>query len=233
MSISLAHSASAARNLRAGQAAYAIARRIDLTGVKCGRLSVIRRADNIGRRTAWICLCDCGREVRQYTEVLRSGRASSCGCLRIEQIRARSITHGASTTRIRTPEYRCWLSAKQRCFNPKSAKFASYGGRGITMCEQWRHNFSAFLADVGPRPVGMSLDRIDVNGHYAPGNCRWATAREQSNNTRSNRLVDAPEGRMTLKQYARLRGVDYTALHAQVKYRGADPIEAANKLLRG
>jgi hypothetical protein len=109
------------------------------------------------------------------------GLTRSCGCLRREASRGRKIRHG----RYRTPEYVSWASAKQRCHNPKYAAFHLYGGRGIRMSDEWRADFAAFLAHIGPRPTkAHSLDRIDTDGNYEPGNVRWATAEEQANNRR-------------------------------------------------
>jgi hypothetical protein len=159
---------------------------IQETGNRYGRLLVLRRAaDHVfpsGRvGVTWICLCDCGKESISLARNLRSGSTRSCGCLAAEHSRTLTRTHGMSGT----PEYRAWKGAIGRCENRSSPHYQDYGGRGIMVCEQWRHNFEAFFTDVGPRPSpDHSLDRIDNDGNYEPGNCRWATKTEQSSNRR-------------------------------------------------
>lgn len=214
-------------------------RKLDLTGTRFGRLLVQGPAPTelgppprLRPRSAWRCLCDCGVSLAVVTDVLRDGRTRSCGCLRTDELRARSVTHGASKGFKRTPEYRAWLHAKGRCFTPTDHKFAEYGGRGITMCPEWRDNFPAFLAHVGPRPSAKhSLDRIEVNGDYEPGNVRWATAKVQSNNKRFNVYVQDQGERLSLKAFAERHGVNYKWLHNEVRMRDVDPHVAVRRAL--
>jgi hypothetical protein len=159
-----------------------------------GRLLVLERAPAVPgtHDTRWVCRCDCGASVIAYGGNLRRGRSRSCGCLRAEVSRTKETTHGAARHRARghrvpeTPEYRAWCHAKARCFNPNTDHFEHYGGRGITMCSLWVHDFAAFLRHIGPRPPGTSLDRIDPDGHYEPGNVRWATRQQQRSNRRDS-----------------------------------------------
>ena len=144
------------------------------------RLTVIGRSDRRdGKNTCWHCRCDCGRETVVSTGQLRRGTSKSCGCLAIELARARK-EHGMADT----PVYRVWQAMKNRCYNPKQRAYPYYGGRGISVCGRWRESFSSFLSDMGMPPTGMSLDRIDNDGNYEPGNCRWATTLQQRHNRR-------------------------------------------------
>jgi hypothetical protein len=117
---------------------------------------------------------------------LRSGDVRSCGCLQREIIARRNRTHGHSVRGAETPTYRSWKAMHTRCTNPNPSTWAHYGGRGIEICERWR-SFESFLEDMGERPEGTSIDRIDVDGNYEPGNCRWATPTEQRANRRDGK----------------------------------------------
>lgn len=204
----------------------------DLSGQRFGKLFVLERANEPGRRVRWLCKCDCGVIKEIGADSLVHGRSQSCGCGVAEATRRRSLKHGASVGYKKNKTYKAWLHAKGRCFNPKNAKYPLYGGRGITMSEKWREDFAAFLADMGEAPENHSLDRIDVNGHYEPGNCRWATARQQGNNTRSNVPIIVNGERYTMSEFAQACGVDYKIFHALVRYQGFSPVAAVAQLVQ-
>ena len=158
---------------------------IDLVGRRFGRVCVVRRDDTIMTGDPrWICVCDCGKEKSIRGFSLRSGRTTSCGCLRRERAMAPATTHGMSYTRV----YTIWAKMIARCTNPRHVGYARYGGRGISVCDRWRNSFEAFLADMGDCG-SLQIDRIKNNGNYEPNNCRWVTASENNRNRNSNRVI--------------------------------------------
>lgn len=154
----------------------------DLTGRRFSRLLVIRHIQT----GLSLCRCDCGVEKTARNSNLTSGNIRSCGCLAREITSARSRTHGLK----KTSEYRCWSAMKGRCYNPNLKPYKNYGGRGITVCSRWRNSFESFLADMG-NSKGLTLERINNEGHYEPNNCRWATSKEQAKNRRTSVLLTA------------------------------------------
>lgn len=201
---------------------------IDLTGRTFGRLLVIARCENLfanplaswpaGRRgmTAWLCRCSCGKEHKAPAANLVKGTSTSCGCYIREVFLAAATKHGGTGTRA----FKAWDRAKRRCYDVKRDSYKSYGGRGIKMCRRWRHDFAAFREDMGECPPGYTIERIDPNGHYEPGNCRWATNAEQQKNRRRTIRLTAYGRTQTMAEWCREFGIDYrTAFHA-IQYRG-------------
>jgi hypothetical protein len=164
-----------------------------MIGERFGRLVVVAEAPKMYRKLAWQCRCDCGAMRNVPGTALRQGNTKSCGCLHRDTSTALCIgrtKHGHSSRASGwTPEYTTWSGLNGRCNDPKNESYPRYGGRGIKLCERWR-DFRNFFADMGPRPPGTSLDRIDNDGNYEPGNCRWASPAKQRQNQRRTILCD-------------------------------------------
>lgn len=190
---------------------------IDISGKRYGYLTVIRQEESIRRGTkkayaAWLCRCDCGEELIVKGQKLRAGNVKACG-RNGHYWRNRLIDGGAAGT----PEYNVWSNMRERCYSPRHRNYKNYGGRGITICERWLV-FSNFLADMGPRPsLKHSIDRIDINGNYDPGNCRWATNREQQRNCRDTIYVLYGGNRRKLVELCEELGLKREVVHGRLK----------------
>jgi hypothetical protein len=185
----------------------------ELAGKRYTRLTVVRLAKRSGK-TYWECLCDCGATVVVSGGNLSSGNSKSCGCLCKERTSAASKTHGMSEH----PLFKVWSGIKKRCTNPKTERWPVYGGRGIKICDRWKDSFENFYADMAPGyQKGLQIDRIDNDGDYCPENCRWVTAKENSRNRRSNRLIDTPWGRITVKEASEKAGVADVTIRKRLK----------------
>jgi hypothetical protein len=189
----------------------------DLTGKTFGRLTVIKQAParGVNRGVQWWCRCACGTFGAVRADCLTGGGTASCGCLKLESVAAQgraNATHGKTKTR----EYAAWRGMWTRCTNERRPDFALYGGRGIIVCKRWAA-FEAFLSDMGLRPAGGSLERIDTNGNYEPSNVRWATAKEQARNRRTNRVLEIDGRRSSLAEWADRSGVSQDVIGARLR----------------
>ena len=195
-------------------------RRLNLNGMRFGRLTAIHLVD----RKRWRCICDCGNHRDVLVGQLRSGKTKSCGCLALEVAVAKGKAtrrHGHCADGKSTSEYRTWDSMRRRCGDPTDKQWEHYGGRGITVCERWRDSFDNFVADMGRRPKGPpkhTLDRIDNDGNYEPGNCRWVTHKVQQNNKRSNRPITINGETMNLMEWLKRIGMSQRCFYNRTSH---------------
>lgn len=162
---------------------------------------------------AVLCECKCGVRKVVLCASLRRGSTLSCGCFgRSREVR---VKHSGPTRLSHPGEYNSWAQMRSRCNSPTANGYANYGGRGIRVCERW-NSFASFVADMGARPEGCSIERNDVNGHYEPENCRWATGDEQRNNTRRSRLITAFGETKTVSEWAKSRGWSHKKLSGRL-----------------
>lgn len=190
-------------------------------GNRYGRLVVVSRHGSVPSGSTWLCRCDCGTEKIVAANNLSSGHVQSCGCLSKESIGKLNKTHGRSGTRT----YDIWCGMRKRCSDSKSNKFHLYGGRGIRVCQRW-NRFEEFFADMGECPPRMSIDRINSDGNYEPGNCRWATPKQQARNTKTNIYLTIRGETLTKAEWAERAGIDQRAFHKRLHGLGWTPEEA-------
>ena len=186
---------------------------IDRTGQKFNMLTVIRRVPS--KHTRWECLCDCGNTTYVSDANLVRGAVKSCGCLKKK---GNGGTHHKCYTRL----YRIYSEILRRCYNPHTHEYPRYGGRGITMCDEWKQSFVAFYdwANNNGYSDELTIDRIDNDGIYSPENCRWATVTEQANNRRSCIMITRDGKTQSLKQWCDELNISYKTVHMRVRYLG-------------
>jgi hypothetical protein len=180
------------------------------TGDRYGKLTVIQEttpyvSPSGAKHRRLELRCDCGRVAYVTLTLLRRGDTKSCGC-------NRGVTHGLTKSKM----HYIWIGMRQRCFNPRSARYSYYGARGITVCDRWA-SFERFLQDMGEPPAGSTLDRIDNSGNYEPSNCRWATATEQQRNTRKVRLLTHNDRTQCLAAWADEAGISVSTLRHRLR----------------
>lgn len=190
----------------------------NILGKRFGRLTVVSFFKIIKNQAYWTCLCDCGKTKNIKSANLSIGSTSSCGCLIKDVISDIHFKHGESG-KSKTVEYETWKSIKARCYNIKNEHYIDYGGRGITMCDEWINSFDVFLADMGRRPSPKhSIDRIENDKGYYKENCRWATRKEQSNNRRNNVFLTFNNQTLSINEWAKKTNIKRMTISARIKH---------------
>ena len=189
----------------------------DIKGEKFGRLTAVERAGKQGRHVLWRFKCECGNEIIALGINVRSGKTKSCGCIRNENGREQLTTHGLSKTAL----YNTWKCMRQRCNNPNNKSYPNYGGRGIKICKEW-DSFPVFFdwALTHGYKVGLQIDRIDNNGGYTPENCRWTDEKTQSNNRRTNTIIQCFGEQHTLAEWSNITRLKPSTIIQRVKRQG-------------
>jgi len=194
------------------------------SGQVFGRLTALHDDFLIGRNRWVNCLCSCGKTKSIRLSSLIRGYSASCGCYRIEQLKKNNSTHGYSRAGKVASTYVIWSKMKGRCKNEKTKDFPNYGGRGIKVCDRWQ-SFESFLKDMGERPVGMSIERINNDRNYEKSNCKWATNKEQARNRSSTRFIEFNGERRCISDWAEVYKIKRATLYARLK-RGVQMNEA-------
>ncbi len=205
----------------------------DVSGKKFGRLTAIKRVGSDRQRCSiWKCKCDCGKEVEVRLRSLTSGNTKSCGCLHSDVCREMKTEHGLSVdSNGKTPRlYSIWKNMKQRCSNPNASKYEIYGGKGISVCEEWQEyiNFHNWAMENG-YDDDLTIDRIDNEKNYSPENCRWASYKEQSLNTSQNRIIKFNGKSLTVTEWARRLNIKRSTLDARINEYGWSIKRALNE----
>lgn len=204
----------------------------DIKGQRFGRLVATARAENSGKHTRWHFRCDCGSDLTAFLEPVRAGRTKSCGCLRAEANRERSLKHGHRTDYMATPTFKAYQSMKGKCLNPNDRCFPSNGGAGVTIDPRWIESFEAFLADLGKRPKGSVLRRNDTSKPFGPGNCRWARKRRRAPKLEPVWFVENGK-RFSITSFAKRLGIDPQTLRQRMAASGETPSQAAHSIRPG
>lgn len=202
----------------------------DVTGKQFGRLTITKCLTNGHRDTFWECICSCGTKKTINARNIVFYGTRSCGCLKVESLIKRTRTHGFSANG-QTREYRAWACAKTRCYNKKDHAYPRYGGRGISMCRQWKNDPAEFVRDMGPCPPKHRIDRIDFNGNYEPKNCRWVDTKTSGRNKSSSIIFEWKGAQRCISEIAEMENISHNSLRARHK-RGQsihDSVEALKR----
>ena len=194
-------------------------KQLNLTGKRFGKLVVIKTAGKTKNGAyLWQCKCDCGNEIIANVGNLKNGHTKSCGCLRVDRCKTNFTKHGLEHTRL----YGIWSDMRLRCYDEKNIAYHRYGGRGITICDEWKNDVKAFYgwATANGYKDSLTIDRIDNDGNYCPENCRWATVKEQASNRRSNIFVTHNGKTQTMKEWANEVGIPYKVVWARMQKLG-------------
>lgn len=197
---------------------------VDISGQVFGRLTVMSLTQG-GKSSKWLCLCECGSTVSVFSTNLRGGHSASCGCLREEQRKERSTRHGNAKDGKPTRTYKIWIGLRERCNNPRFRNWQNYGGRAISVCERW-NSFENFLADMGEQPPGLTIERVNNELGYEPGNCVWATTAVQARNRRNNLRITVCGREMVMRDACAAHNVNYFSVCSYRIERGLTSIEA-------
>jgi len=204
-----------------------------MIGKKFGRLTVI--AMTAGRKDSmgyfYSCRCDCGNVIEASGTNVRRGHTTSCGCVQRKRAAESQLTHGNARRGKLTTEYNIWRGMLSRCTNPAEKAYRHYGGRGIKVCERWLDGFENFLDDMGKRPPGTSIDRIDNNGDYKPDNWKWSTRSEQANNKRNSIRITRDGETKNLKEWTVFYSIDYDTVYKKI-YNGMAPNIALDAVIK-
>lgn len=211
----------------------------NLIGNTYGRLTVISPAEKkvlpSGAKIAmWLCKCSCGNTKAVSAYNLKIGKTKSCGCLNSELSRERRLKHSGTLNGTRERLYDIWRAMKERCNNPKNISYHNYGGRGVRVCDFWENDYPCFKSWAIENGYSdeMSIDRIDVSGNYEPSNCRWATRKQQNNNTRHNTFISAFGKTLTLSQWSEETGISTDLISARIKRLHWSPEDALSRPVR-
>ena len=188
-------------------------KKVDLVGMRFGKLLVLSKGENKGKNTTWKCVCDCGT-VRDYlTYNLTSNKSNSCGCQRIESLNKAFTTHGGSGTRL----YSIFKGMSQRCYNKGNPAYVYYGNKGVEICKEWKNDFSVFRewSEKNGYTDETSIDRIDPNGNYEPDNCRWVSMQKQQNNKLNSAFITINGEKLTIAEWAEKNGTNKQTLYSK------------------